>query len=171
MTEQFDDQTLGQSEQVLLLDTSDAVRAASLAMVQQGARSVDIFTRDLDARLFDNAAFADAVSHLATSSMYAKIRILLHDDEHVVKHGHRLVDLVRRLSSYIGVRIISPDLKTHNHAFMVVDQCGYVFRELSDRYDAEVCFNGTGRARDLSELFDEVWEHSPPASNLRQLHI
>ena len=82
------------------IDTSEACRLAALSMVRQAARSVEIVSRHLDPKMYDNAEFCDAVSQLVVGSRRARVRVLVRDTEPVIKNGHRLVPLAQRLPAY-----------------------------------------------------------------------
>ncbi len=167
----FDSYVLGISDSEIEIDTVEANRALALAMVGQAALTLEIFSRELDGRLFDNTAFVEAVSDLARAHPHSRIRILVRNTDAIVKQGHRLVELARRLSSSIEIRVIHPDYQQRNSAFLTVDNVGWMFREHADRYECQANFNHAGRARELVDEFNEIWEHSSPASELRRLHL
>ena len=170
MTE-FEKYVLGVSDSELQLDSLAENEKLVLGLVQQASLALNIFTRNLDPGLFDHDFFADAVSSLARRSNRARIRILLMDEEPAIKYGHRLIDLARRLSSSIEIRIINEDYRHRNHAFVTVDNCGYSYRELADRNESISNFNDPGRTRELVDEFNEIWEHSHSSAELRRLHI
>ncbi len=167
----FDEYLLGISESEIALSTAEQNRDLALKMATQATRTVDIFSRDLDPRIYDNPAFVDALGSVAPSSKYSRVRILILDPDPVIKSGHRLVELARRLSSYFEIRLINEDYKRYNHAFFIVDNNGYCFRELADRYEATCNFNDALRSRQLTDLFNEAWEHSLPATQLKRLYL
>lgn len=167
----FKNYILGISESEIELDTVDQIRDLVLAMAQQASRTLDIYSRDLDPRIYDTPGFADAAGRVAAGGKYSRVRILLLDEDPIVKHGHRLLELARRLSSYIEIRRIHEDYKHYNNAYLVADGRGYCYRELSDRFESVCNFNDLPRSRELTDQFNEVWEHSPPASALRRLYL
>lgn len=171
LMENLDDHKLGATDQLIDLSSSEDNRAIALAMVTQGKKTLDIISRDMDPRIYNTIEFSNAVRDLACQAKYCKVRLLIHDSEPATKRGHYLVKLSRRLSSYIEIRKISNDFKNYNEAFMVVDFQGYIHRGLADRYEGSANFNDPGRARELTEYFDEVWRHSLSEPDLRQLYI
>ena len=52
---------LGESSEDIVLQSSQDNQQAALAMVQQAHLHIDIFSHDLEPRLYDNADFADAI--------------------------------------------------------------------------------------------------------------
>jgi hypothetical protein len=58
-----------------------------------------LMTPDLEHERFDNELFINALSAFARSSRYTKTQILLADTRLAIEDGHRVIKLVRRLSS------------------------------------------------------------------------
>jgi hypothetical protein len=167
----FADAKLGVDDRETDLATSEDHRAAALAMAQQACRYVDVFTRDLEPTVYNNADFVEAVARLARRSPHTYIRVLIQDSQMVVKSGHRLVELSRRLSSHFEVRKPHEDYKDYNEAFLVADGRGVIHKRFADRHEGTANFNAPRRARDLTAFFDEVWERSEPDPELRRLYI
>lgn len=162
---------LGETNELLTLESAADHRAVALAMAQQAVRSLHIFSRDLDPAVFDSAEFEAAVSRLARSSQYSRIHILVQDSSRAVLNGHRLVNLAQRLSSKIEIRKPIAEYADISRAFLVADEAGYISRQLADRYEAAANFSDRLTARDLVGFFTEVWERSQQDSQLRRLHL
>lgn len=162
---------LGVDAERILVSTSAENRAAGIALVSQGKRSLHIYSHDLDHAIYDNAEFIEAVRKLALYSRYSQIRILVRNSEKIVSRGHGLVTLAQQLSSFIRIRKPPPDYDGYNEAFLVVDKIGVLHRRLSDRYEGEVNFHAPEQGAVLVKFFDEVWELSEPDPQLRRLHI
>jgi hypothetical protein len=165
------DYILGKSVSPLVLNTLDDNRSVSSALVSQATHTLCIASRMLDPRLYNNSAFCDAVAKLASLSRYSRIRALVRDPEPLIKNGHCLVELSRRLSSSVEIRLYGPDHRAFNESFLVVDGIGYVHNELSDRYTATANFNDKTIADALTRKFQEMWDHSIDDPQLRRLHI
>ncbi|RFA28336.1 hypothetical protein CAI21_12185, partial [Alkalilimnicola ehrlichii] len=84
---------------------------------------------------------------------------------------HRLVDLIRRLSSYLEVRVMGNEYREFNESFFVADRLAYLHRPTGDRFDGRVCFHDPLAARRLLGLFDEMWEYGTHDPNFRRLHL
>ena len=168
---EYEHYKLGVESQSITLDGSSDNYAIALTMLQQTGRTVSILSRQMDGRLYDTAEFSHALSQLATRHPRCQIRVLLKDVEHLVKYGHRIIELSRRLSSTIGIRTIHEDYREYNETFMVFDERGTIKRRYADRYEGIANFNDPGQARELLTFFDEVWNISEPDPGLRRLHI
>lgn len=162
---------LGGSDGTWETGTSAEVGAAALSMVRQAHRGMDLFSRDLEPAVYDDAGFVEAVRQLALYSPRTRIRVLVQNVGPVVARGHRLIELARQLSSSIEIRIPGREHADYGSAFLVVDGRGVIYRTLGERYDGIVSFNDARRAAELGRLVDEMWELARPDPNLRRLHI
>lgn len=170
-TEQLDLHILGQSTEVFEANGQDELSAIALDLVLQCSRTVQIISRHLDAQLYDNEPFILALKKLIRRSRYTSIQILLHDSAPAVQAGHRLITLYQQLSSYIQIRRIGTDFKDYNHAFLLADRTGFIFRQFADRFDADVNYHDPLYGKKLAEKFVEIWEVSEPDPHLRRLYI
>jgi hypothetical protein len=167
----FEETRLGESTGALEIDTSAQHRAATVALLRQARRSVEVVSRHLDAAVYDQREVLEAARRMVLASNRARIRILVQDPGPMVRDGHRLHLLATRLPTFIELRVPSPDFKSFNQAFLVADETGYIHRELADRYEGLVDFHDPGRARELRRLFDKIWETAEPDPDLRSLRI
>jgi hypothetical protein len=162
---------LGQDNQQIVLESSEDNRAASIALVKQCKRHLDITTRLLDPAIYDDDEFLEALKALATRSRYSRIRIMMYDSRAVVARGHRLLEIANQLSSFISLRQPGPDHQQFNEAWLIADTTGVIRRPLSDRYEGIVNFNDEGLARELDRQFKDLWEHGREDPNLRRLML
>lgn len=159
------------SDNDISLSSRDEVKIINIALTQQTSRHIDIISRNLDPTIFDNIDFIDAIKKLSLSSKFTKIRILIKDSEPMIRNGHRLIELIQLLTSSIEVRKISEEYKSYNQAFTIFDGKGVISLPHADRYEGIANFNRPRLATELSNFFNEVWEHSAPDENLRRLYI
>ena len=159
------------SDNDISLAHRDEVKIINIALAQQSTRNIDILSKHLDPGVFDNTDFIDAVKQLSISSRFTNIRILIGDSDPMTKNGHRIIELIQQLTSSIEVRQISEEYKSYNEAFSLFDGKGIIYLRYADRYDGFANFNRPRLVTELSNFFNEVWEHSTPDSNLRRLHI
>ena len=167
----YENYSLGTDSEPLSLDGSSDNYDVALAMLQQTRRDIAILSRQMDGRLYNTSEFMQAMSQLASQHPRSKIRILIKNVEPLIKYGHRIIELSRRLSSAIGVRVIHEDYREYNEAFMVFDERGIIKRRYADRYEGIANFDDPKQARELLSFFDEVWNISEPDPNIRRLHI
>lgn len=162
---------LGEQSGDIAIDTSEDNSDAVLHLVNQGERSLDIFSRDLEPRIYDTQEFYDAVRALAIKTRDLHVRILVIEPDYIIKHGHRLVELARRLTSHMEIRKLHEDYCNNPEAYLVVDKRGLLHRKLATRYEAVVNFNNPMTATELHNQFTEMWERSKQYMDFKRLHI
>ncbi|MCK4744133.1 MAG: hypothetical protein KAT25_09955 [Sulfuriflexus sp.] len=155
----------------LKLESAKQNHIASINLVQQGRYTLDIVSRELDHKIYDNEEFKAVVKDLATSGAKAKIRLLIQDSDKAVKQGHRLVELARRLTSFIDIRIQGKRFKEFNEAWLIVDSKAWVRRPFADKYNADVSFLATRQLRETSKIFNTMWDEASHDPNLRRLSL
>lgn len=146
-------------------------REAALDIARLARRQLSIFTRELEPQVYDNAEFIEAIKSLALSGSKASIRILLIDSTRSRKEGNRLVELSRRLSSYIDVRKPHRDYLNIAETFIIADETGVLYRKLATRWEGIVDPHDPTLARDKLKLFDAIWQRSNSDPEARQLRI
>jgi hypothetical protein len=163
--------TLGRQHEPVEVDTAQAVREASLALIAGAQQEVVLFSRHLDAPLYDNAETNGALREFVLQSRRTRVRILVKDPAPVTGRGHRLLDLAQRLSTYVEIRVPAPEYHAANSAYLVVDRTGLVYRGLADRYEATVAFADRQMAGELMRQFEEMWETSRSDPGLRRMAL
>ena len=158
----------GQSQPLAALTSAEAQRCVD-AVIGGARHKAWIYTRDLDGLLLDREETLERLKRLALSGRGAEIRILVHDVKVPLRDGHRLIHLMRRLPSFIQVRtpVVEED-RQYPSAFVVNDTGGFFLRSLATRFDGEGNLRARGKARQLTDYFNQVWERSEPDPELRQ---
>ncbi|MGD9385255.1 MAG: hypothetical protein PVF28_01800 [Thioalkalispiraceae bacterium] len=165
------DARLGVSSEDIMLETSNDNQQLAVQLVSQASHRLDVFTRDLDPRIFDSTEFVDAVRTLALKDNRAKIRFLVIDPDKAIKLGHRLLELSRRLTSRFELRKVHEDYSANPESYLIVDERGLLHRKLASRYEGVANFNNPLAASGLMHHFNEVWEHSTPVLDFKRLYI
>lgn len=167
----FMQSVLGETNEVVHIERMEECRRAALAIAKQCQRTLHIVSYDLDPIVYDNAYFIEAVQKLATSGPRVKIQIIVVSPRKVVDHGHRLIEVARRLTSFIEIRKINSDLKDLSSAYLIGDECAVIYRKDTHRYEGFVNFNDRGFCRRQLMDFKDSWEKSAQDVNLQRLHI
>lgn len=167
----FSPYEIGGNYQALLVNNAKGNSAAALSLIQQSRYKIDIFTHNLDPHILDKAEIADAISKFIRISPKSRLRILLADPALAIKQGHRLIELSRKFSSFIAIRQINQDFINTPYCFLMVDDKALIYRPHASQYQGFVNYNARLECRQHQEFFDDVWECSEPASELRQLFI
>ena len=169
--EKIEQASLGESGGKIAVHNPEECRLSALQLALQAQNRIEIFSYDLDAPLYNQQSFIEALKQLALRSERSRIRILLQDNGRAQKEGHRLIGLWRRLTSRIELRRPHPDFIDHQENFLLADGQGYLQWDLSHRYEGVVDFHNPLQTRQYTEFFNDVWERSETDSQLRNLHI
>ncbi len=164
---------LGENNEVIRLDTAAENRDAAISLAEQARFSLNIFSRDLDPRVLDNAGFERCIFKLAKAHRSTDIRILVHDSSLAVSQGHCLIRLAQQLTSSVHIHNTAREHKNELSTFIIADGVGLLHRpqSTSRNYEATVNFMSPQRAGELRDLFNEMWERSTPDSQIRRLYI
>lgn len=163
--------TLGHSTDILHSEHSEDIREAVTALAAQAKRSLVVFSRQLDNKIYNHPPLCDAILKLVTSSHNAMVRIIVQDSTPVVKQGSRLVELGYRISSRLQIRKPPIEYQDNIEEFVIADGSGLVHRRQADRYEGEICFHSPLKCRQLLKYFDDCWEKSGADPELRRLHL
>lgn len=159
-------------EQAQEIDSLDAARAATVRVLGGARRQVWIYTRDLDAGLYDDPQVLEAFKRLALGGQEHAVRILIQQPAAAVAAGHGLLRLMHRVPTAIIARTpVAEEDRKYAQAFAVSDAGAIYLRPLGSRFDGEARFAAAGLARQLRDYFGEVWERAEPAPELRRLAL
>jgi len=162
---------LGVSSQALVFDSRMEVRSLSLALATQAQRTLLLHTRDLEAVIFDQLPFLEAVQEMVRRHRDSCFHILLQDGRAAIRNSNRLIELSRRLSTRIEIRQPQAEHLDFPEAFLLADDTGYLHRPLYSRYEGTAGFNNPAMNLRLKRYFTEVWERSIPDVEMRRLYL
>ena len=162
---------LGKDSVLLLLRREAEFRHVLLEMCKQARRTIRIWSPVLDHRLFDANELRDIISALARRNRYTRVEMLLYDSHRVVKNGHALLDISRKLSSSISLKIVDPELRQLNCEFVLVDNTGMIYRQDVERYEGIANFRDITENNRLGRQFKAAWESGLQDPDLRQLTL
>ncbi len=142
----------------------------ALQLARTAKRSLRIYSHELDRVVFDDAELASALVALIKRSRISEVRILVNDARPMTQHDHRLLNLARRLSSSIHIRVLAEHPQLPDATFVVRDDDGTLYqpddRELQGFYEP----GSRASAKRFVEQFDYLWqsgERDPYVSTLR----
>lgn len=153
---------IGETKEELLCIGEEESQAVCISIMQQAEFYLDILSHDLDPPIYDTEAFCQVVENLALRSRHSRIRILLHHPQKVVRRGHQLVYLGKRLGSLIQFRQLAPIYQSQIETFMLVDKVAFMHREFKDALRITANFCDGKRVKELTKLFEQYWEDSEP---------
>jgi hypothetical protein len=167
----IDDLRLGETSLEFEVGSLAEASAVAQALAAQARRTLLLHTEDLEPAIYDESAFLDAVTRLSHAHSQSRIWILIQDSRKVVQHGHRLIEIARRLSSAIQLRRPAPQYRNYHESFLLADGCGYLHRPIAARYEGIANFYDPGKVAEFGKYFMEVWERSEPDEEIKRLYI
>ena len=162
---------LGTSNRVLLLRKEEDFRSVCQDLAQQTQLKLRIYSPWLDHTLYDNHELHDAISRLARKNRHTEIQILIWNSHRMVKNGHALLEISRKLSSSIHIRIVHADYRQMNHEFVLADESGILYRLDFEIYEGYANFTDKTEVNRLGREFQRAWDSSYEDPNLRGLRI
>ncbi|MCK5395645.1 MAG: hypothetical protein KAJ32_06615 [Gammaproteobacteria bacterium] len=164
---------LGETADEIQVDSVDEYQRITLSLIEQARNSIDIFTQDLEAAIYDDKNIEQLIFTLSKRHPNTRIRILVQDSRRPVQDGHRLIRLAQRLTSSVFIHNPSSKYKDEQGAFMVVDDIGLIHRSVatSRTYKASANFKSPGPAAKLIDYFNTIWEHSISDVQTRRMYI
>jgi len=159
------------SRDIRTFSTAAELRSLTLEIVRRGRRYLDVVSRNLEPSVFDTREFVAAVKALVVNNPKAEVRIIVLRPETLIGRQHRLVDLAQRLNSFIQIRRPSRDHWEFNEAMLICDRRNTIHCKIADRFEGSAYFDAEGRAAQLAQSFNELWEYGEPDPNFRQLFL
>ena len=147
------------------------LQQAAIALLAQAKREVFIMTPDLEHERFDNDAFCEALSAFARSSRYTQTKILIANPQLAIEDGHRVIKLIRRISSLIEIRQLHEHDIEHNQAMLIADSMGLLRCTNRDPWQGSLLPKGTPYAQQMRDYFVECWERAEDINDFRELKI
>jgi hypothetical protein len=143
---------IGEDAREIRLESRADNQRVAAALVAQAVRTLEIFSRDLEAEIYDQPDFLEGIKRPRAAFPACTYPHPAAGPARVVRDGHRLVEMARRLSSFIEIRRPSHDYRDYNEAFLIADGTALLHRRLADRYEGEACFKHPLRARELAQF-------------------
>ena len=146
--------------------------AAAVAEVAAlASRSIAIFTPDLEHGVYDTPGFLEATKRLVLSRSHARIRVLISDPGRVQHTLNRFLYVGRRLSTFIEFRRLGEPFGERADAFMIADRSALVYRPQAGHWQGIADTREPRMAQRYLAQFDDMWQGSEAAAELRELGI
>ena len=143
--------------------------AFAQALLGRAQRSICLYSHDLEPWLYDNAATRELCTRFLLASPRNRLRILIRDTTLVVRDGHGLLNLSRRLPSLCHIRRMHPDYPSEESAFLLIDQQALLMRPDPRQPSGYVLPDAQARARQCLEAFEQAWQTSLIDPDLRSM--
>lgn len=154
-----------------VVEGREAYAAAAAEVAGRARRELALLSFDLPVWAYGTQDFCDAVRDLILRYQRARVRVLIHDVSSVANRGHRLIHLLRHLSSYTEIRKLSHEQGDHREDYLIADEHHILGRDNPEAPSAIVRYNEPLYGRATRQTFDRLWDGSEPASELRRLYL
>lgn len=167
------DYLLGETNEDIVFDNVEEAKNIVNALASQARHSINIFTQDMDAALYDNDIFERFIFDFVSGGKNSEVRILVQDLSRAIRDSHRLIRLAQKLTSFIHIKNPCEEFKEEKSAFITVDGIGMLYRAKGDRYNyhGSANFMLPPRTVELDNLFTEIWQQSEPDPRAKRFLI
>lgn len=124
-----------------------------------------IYEKDFDNLGFDSVARHDALHHLLLVHPTARLHLLGHDVQPLLRYCPRMMTLLRQFSHKMEIRRIPRHLQHLTEPFAVADEAHYARRFHFDDARGILAIDDAPGARTLKSRFEEMWAVSHPAAS------
>jgi len=164
---------LGETNEDIQIETLDDYKRITLSLAEQARNSIDIFTQNLEAEIYNNIDIERAMFALSKRHPNTNIRILVQDSRNPVQNGHRLIKLAQQITSSVFIHNPCSKHGSESGAFMVVDSIGFIYRSIAttNTYSGDANYKSPMSAARLSEQFNTIWEQSNPDIHTRRIFV
>lgn len=162
---------LGETDIRIELTHLFMMQQAAIAVLAQAKREVLITSVDLEHERFDNEAFIEALSAFARSSRYTHTKILVAEPRLAIEDGHRLIKLIRRVSSLIEIRQLHENDVEDIQSNIIIDNMSLLRCLNRDPWQGSLLPKGTPYAQQAQGKFYACWERAKIISDFRELKI
>lgn len=140
------------------------------ATVQKLTRSIEreciVMGPTLDPYFFSNAEFVEAFTTFVTHHHRNIARILIENNEQVMRENGRLISLCRKLSENLSIRGVPQEYQGQSDLFFVADQQTLLLQPNISKPDITINVADKTVAAPFIRRFDYAWQRSVPMPGL-----
>lgn len=145
--------------------------AALDALCASAQRTLLIFENDFDNLGFNTETRFNALRSFLLSSPNARLQLLAHDTQVLVRFCPRMMLLLRQFNHNMSIHQTPAHLRHLTEPFAVADETGFVRRFHFDDARGVWAQNDHGGARLLKSRFEEMWATSRPGASATTLGL
>jgi len=150
-------------------------RAAFLQALDEvlaGARKeVCIFDTDLKKLELDTRTRSEALAAFLAGGQDRKLRVALHDLDHLTRHSPRLMTLLKRYGHCFSVRQTPDSLRTLDDCLFLVDGISAAIRFHADFFRGKKLLEQPVEVHDWQQRFEDLWLQSLPGASATHLGL
>ena len=163
---------LKNSHLTIELDSKALCQETVISLISQATDNIALFTQQLEHDLYDHKEICLAIRSLIRSNRRARVRIICQDSYLAAQHGHCLIQLAQKLSSFVEIRQPSShDIKSFKQSWLMVDDRAYCHIKNLDRFIGTASFNQPLQVKESLDFFNRAWENSETDPQTRRLSL
>jgi hypothetical protein len=152
-------------------DTFREYRQVISDLIPLARRELVIFDPDLKQTGLESPGGVESLARFLSAGRDNRMRVVLHDPDHVERYCPRWMSLLRLYGHSISVRQSPEDLRQLTDCFMVADKRHAVIRFHSAYARGKFLLEQREDVDDWQRRFDELWEVSLPARSATTLGL
>ena len=146
--------------------------ARATQMVSAARMEVALLTQDLDRRVYGSAIFTESLRRFVLQHSHTRVRVLVNAAQMAMANSPRLVEFGRSLTSFVEFRELLPQRQpVIREEVLITDGRVMLYRESPGDLEARYYGDSPGEVRLKLKAFDQLWDESVPAQELRKLGI
>jgi hypothetical protein len=143
-------------------DTRTAYLQAVDAVIPIAKKEICIFDADLKNLDLDDRTRADAIAAFLAGDRDRRLRIVLHDLDHLTRYSPRLMTLLKRFGHCLTVRQPPESLRNLDDCFVLIDGVSGVIRFHADHFRGKALMDQPLEIHDWQQRFEGLWIESMP---------
>jgi hypothetical protein len=155
-------------------DTFDSRAAYQLAIdrvLSAAKKELCIFDSNIGDLEFDSRARADALAGFLSGGQDHRLRVILHDLDHLTRYSPRLMALLKRYSHSFSVHQTPESLRGLSDRFFLADGVSGVIRFHADHYRGKVLLDQPLEIHGWLKRFEDLWLESVPGATATHLGL
>ena len=152
-------------------DTRAAYLQALDDVLASAGKEVCIFDTDLKKLELDTRARSDAIAAFLAGGQDRKLRVVVHDLDHLTRYSPRLMTLLKRYGHCFSVRQSPESLRTLDDCLFLVDGVSAVIRFHADFFRGKKLLEHPLEVHDWKQRFEDLWIESLPGAAATQLGL
>ena len=159
------------SSEVRSVDSLSALRMAAETIIKATSQQLFIYSERLEPKVFSDRHLIRHFEKIALSNRRAELRFLCADVRGVVATTHPILELSRKLSSYVQIKDLPEDYNAPDELILLSDEKRYILLENPELFTGTACMNARSTGHELAIRFERMWQESSRPPDTLRLHI
>lgn len=154
-----------------LLTTRREYLDAADRLLAMAKRELRVFDPDLETLGFNAPGRIEILRRLLAANRNHRVRIALHDVEHVSRRCPRLVSLISTFPAGLIIHRTEGEATRAQDCFLIADQDNLVRRPAATQARGVLLLDDPSEGIAMQERFEQIWESSYPAVSAATLGL